>query len=338
MDTNEVSETVTSSVASTRNHDGKTKCNNCACWRIPEDFIGVKGVPVKRCKKCREKDNNQKKKPETVLVRNERQREKQYYKVHREKKRNEDEEAFLKHNAEVQKSWRNSHKEHVAKWKTTSVNTRLCAMKQQAGVKGITWCETMTKEHCTTMMTSPCFYCDFLSTETVNGIDRMDNSKHYTVSNCVPCCKKCNFMKTALDAKTFIKRCSHISACHDGDGELDKSIWKDSNCSSYKSYIARAERKELAFELTREMFDTIRNSECFYCKKENTDTHSNGIDRDDNSIGYTIENTVSCCGECNYMKGSLHKMEYIDWCKIISAHNRFKNNTIPDMIERLSCI
>ena len=330
------SEVVCTVAMSNGKHDGKVKCNNCACWRVPEDFIGARGKPVKSCKKCRDKDSKQKKKPETVLVRNERQREKQYYKEHREKKREEDEEAFLKHNAEVQRNWRNSHKEQVAKWKTNSVNTRLCAIKQQAGVKGLTWCDTMTKEVCITLMTNPCFYCDFLSTETVNGIDRMDNSTHYTISNCVSCCKRCNFMKTALDTNTFIKRCSHISLCHDSEGEFNNTIWKDSKCSTYKAYKTRAEKKILTFELTKEMFDMIRNNACFYCNKENTKTHSNGIDRADNTNGYTVENSRPCCSECNYMKGSLNEHEYIDWCKRISKATKDKH--IQNMPQRLSCI
>ena len=40
-----------------------------------------------------------------------------------------------------------------------------------------------------------------------NGIDRVDNSKGYTLKNSVSCCKKCNYMKHALDKAEFI---SHI--------------------------------------------------------------------------------------------------------------------------------
>jgi len=126
-------------------HDGKLKCNNCECWRVPEDFIGVKGGVVKRCIKCREKDSKQKKKPDTVIKRNERQREKQYYKEHREKKREENEEEFLKHNAEVQKAWRERNKEHLSHWRTTNINCRLRGMKNGAQSRDIQWCESMTK-------------------------------------------------------------------------------------------------------------------------------------------------------------------------------------------------
>lgn len=41
------------------------------------------------------------------------------------------------------------------------------------------------------------------------GIDRVDNGKGYTKDNCVPCCKKCNFMKknySLEDFKTHIEK------------------------------------------------------------------------------------------------------------------------------------
>jgi len=38
----------------------------------------------------------------------------------------------------------------------------------------------------------------------VNGIDRVDNSKGYISSNCVPCCKVCNIAKRDLSQDKFI--------------------------------------------------------------------------------------------------------------------------------------
>lgn len=38
----------------------KTQCSNCKVWRDKDTFIGKKGNVVKRCLKCREKDDKQK--------------------------------------------------------------------------------------------------------------------------------------------------------------------------------------------------------------------------------------------------------------------------------------
>jgi dCMP deaminase len=44
---------------------------------------------------------------------------------------------------------------------------------------------------------------------TYNGIDRIDSKRGYELSNVIPCCKICNFMKNNLDVSTFYE---HIAA------------------------------------------------------------------------------------------------------------------------------
>lgn len=38
---------------------------------------------------------------------------------------------------------------------------------------------------------------------TFTGLDRVDNKLGYTLENCKPACKTCNFMKSDLEPKTF---------------------------------------------------------------------------------------------------------------------------------------
>jgi hypothetical protein len=52
------------------------------------------------------------------------------------------------------------------------------------------------------------------STWVKNGIDRVDNTKGYTLDNCVPCCKVCNRMKNVLGYVDFIAHCQMVSARH----------------------------------------------------------------------------------------------------------------------------
>ncbi|OGB84459.1 hypothetical protein A3F66_07060 [candidate division TM6 bacterium RIFCSPHIGHO2_12_FULL_32_22] len=66
-----------------------------------------------------------------------------------------------------------------------------------------------------------CFYCDSepqnktkFSTNGVlkyNGIDRFNNDIGYILSNCVPCCKYCNYAKRNTDIKTFLDWIYRIS-------------------------------------------------------------------------------------------------------------------------------
>jgi len=43
-----------------------------------------------------------------------------------------------------------------------------------------------------------------------NGIDRLNNSIGYVLSNCVPCCKVCNFMKRTNSLEEFLNKCKQI--------------------------------------------------------------------------------------------------------------------------------
>jgi hypothetical protein len=47
-----------------------------------------------------------------------------------------------------------------------------------------------------------------------NGIDRVDNSKGYTLDNCVPCCGEVNQMKMAFGHDEFIALCKEVAARH----------------------------------------------------------------------------------------------------------------------------
>lgn len=44
----------------------------------------------------------------------------------------------------------------------------------------------------------------------VNGIDRVDSSKNYTIDNCIPCCTMCNFMKQSYPQNDFLNQINKI--------------------------------------------------------------------------------------------------------------------------------
>ena len=58
------------------------------------------------------------------------------------------------------------------------------------------------------------------------------------------------------------------------------------------------------------------------CGKEQSNTHINGIDRIDNSNGYTDDNTSSCCGDCNYLKKDNDYVSIMDKLKIIYEYQK----------------
>lgn len=69
----------------------------------------------------------------------------------------------------------------------------------------------------------PCYYCKTELSNSIkinlkrskiefkyNGIDRMDNLQHYTLENCVPCCKFCNWWKRSMSYNDFIEQVKKI--------------------------------------------------------------------------------------------------------------------------------
>ena len=49
---------------------------------------------------------------------------------------------------------------------------------------------------------------------TYNGVDRVDNTKGYTVENCVPCSKEANAMKMSFGNDELIALCKEIASRH----------------------------------------------------------------------------------------------------------------------------
>jgi len=76
------------------------------------------------------------------------------------------------------------------------------------------------------------------------------------------------------------------------------------NCAQYRGH---------EFCLTLEEFKVITSSNCYYCndepgqfKKSKTSFYKyNGVDRVDNTKGYTLQNTVASCGSCNSLKSGV---------------------------------
>lgn len=95
-------------------------------------------------------------------------------------------------------------------------NLLILSYKRTAKTKGLKFCLKtdeffiITKQNCT--------YCGCLPNKKVssswknrkingdyiyNGLDRLDNNKGYILSNVVPCCSLCNYLKRNLTVKQF---------------------------------------------------------------------------------------------------------------------------------------
>lgn len=84
----------------------------------------------------------------------------------------------------------------------------------------------------------------------------------------------------------------------------------------YATYKRGAKRRGYCFELTIEEFSSYWNTTCSYC---NDTIKGIGLDRKDNTIGYTKDNVVACCTTCNMMKHTMSQKEFINKCKKIAG-------------------
>jgi hypothetical protein len=132
------------------------------------------------------------------------------------------------------------------------------------------------------------------------------------MKNCIDCnkptnstqrirCVDCNVIKRKLTAKT----------------NKDKYQYHKQPKYRYAVYKRGAENRGYSFELSVDEFSNLWNKPCHYC---NVLIQGIGIDRKDNNIGYTVDNTVACCTDCNFMKHKTDYNQFINQCILIAEN------------------
>lgn len=97
----------------------------------------------------------------------------------------------------------------------------------------------------------------------------------------------------------------------------------------YRNYKRAAISRGFTFELTLDEFKSFLNKPCYYCgnvlsnkikQGKKGELKYNGIDRANNTIGYTISNCVACCNICNKMKMNLNEEIFLKQINKIYFH------------------
>lgn len=95
-----------------------------------------------------------------------------------------------------------------------------------------------------------------------------------------------------------------------------------------RTHKINAKKSGIEQALTDDQIIAIHKENCHYCGTSPSNVCStrtglytyNGIDRVDNKKGYTIDNVVSCCWDCNRDKGKLSYKEFLNRIKRIHSH------------------
>ena len=138
-------------------------------------------------------------------------------------------------------------------------------------------------------------------------------------------CSKCGlnqslscFHKNGSSYSSQCKTCRHASN--------RKYRRKFNHKEKYRNYIYRSITTDRELSISYEEFlDLVTNYSCYYCGLDNDQL---GLDRVDNSQGYTLENVVPCCRPCNVAKNDMSYNDFITMCKyVVSNHDRASSNS-----------
>lgn len=254
-------------------------------------------------------------------------------------------EEFLKKNAVQSRKWRqtNPDKEKaIQDRRKNKPENALYILKKQAELKNNTW--ELCDEDVIAMVKQPCMYCGVEPIDCCHGLDRVDNEMGYIEGNVLVACKQCNYMKRDLPLLVFLEKinniCIHLGLC---EGAANSAVNLLSHSARIEKYINRAEAKHISFDLSIDQFVEIVSKPCYLCGMESSDDHNNGIDRFDNDLGYTLDNSKPCCGMCNMIKCDMNYDEFIAKCIalinrkaiIIVYHDNLSDNTLAE--ELIEC-
>lgn len=110
----------------------------------------------------------------------------------------------------------------------------------------------------------------------------------------------------------------------------------------FGQYRLGAKYRNLCFDIEFDYIYSMIKQPCYYCGalpsqvcalkhargkkrgeiRSGTPLKYNGIDRFDNSIGYTQTNCVPCCSTCNFAKSNISAENFLAWLNKIATENQ----------------
>jgi len=136
---------------------------------------------------------------------------------------------------------------------------------------------------------------------------------------CVCDCGGTKEVRSSLLVKQKVKTCGcsgkSSAKLEKGLSGLNELFWR---------YQYQATNRGLEFSLTKEFFTLLTTLPCHYCKTPPKNLFKNytysGVDRKDNSLGYTENNVVPCCTICNRAKNNMSYDEFVSWISFIKEN------------------
>ena len=195
---------------------------------------------------------------------------------------------------------------------------------------GLVWDEAVA------LLESDCHYCGIapyrtrrvpqsrlFGEYTYNGIDRLDSSLGYLAGNVVSACPECNRAKHQLLPEVFL---DHVRKIRPPSPHVHEEISQPCRAAIYPycGYKSAGSRAGRCFELSAGQVYAMFLSPCVFCGTVGSNNcqgfRYNGIDRLDNTAGYTPGNCVPCCWDCNRMKSNKTVEDFLAWAARVQTH------------------
>ena len=101
--------------------------------------------------------------------------------------------------------------------------------------------------------------------------------------------------------------------------KMPTTTTKDPVKRKLKHYQYEARKNNYEWSLTFDEFQNLITQPCKYCGDSSGGENCyRGIDRINNSLGYTLQNCVPCCKLCNLMKYVYPVDQFLTQCKAIA--------------------
>ena len=153
-----------------------------------------------------------------------------------------------------------------------------------------------------------------------NNNNKEINNDNKIIKNVM--CLTCN--KIVLELKNNKCEYCYSSAYNCNKNRNERDIF----FAKLYEYKSGAKKRNIEFKLNDDTCFELFNKKCFYCNDCNDFNKINGIDRIDSTKSYEIENCVSCCKQCNFMKNDTNQEKFIKLCEHIATFNKLYNGKL----------
>lgn len=134
------------------------------------------------------------------------------------------------------------------------------------------------------------------------------------------------------EMKNACRKCSRTRAAKNNTVPDKGATWN----RIARTYRKNAFKRGHDITISAERIIEICHQDCYYCGthpiySKGYGVYMTGVDRVDNTKGYTEDNVVPCCSVCNKMKGTLTKEDFIAHINRIQSNMSNKGSTtIPE--------